>query len=306
MDDNNVTRIFIHLLGLQPPQNTAILIFIVFFIIYCLTICGNLLIITLVSYSKTLHTPMYFFLSQLSILDILLSTNILPNMIRSLLVKKLIIPFSHCLTQFYFFSAIEGSECLILTVMSYDRYVAICKPLHYVSVMSRQLCWIMVVTSWTFPLFIVLVFMLTLFKLQFSSSAIIDHFFCEMNTILEISSSDTTIIQLIEKFVGLIFIFNPFSVIIVSYIYIIVTISKMSSVSGRQKVFSTCSSHMTVVCIYYGSLICIYVLPNRGQLRNISKYLSLLYTVVTPMINPIIYSLRNKELKNSLRQLLKM
>ncbi|KAM9312091.1 olfactory receptor 5D18-like [Gastrophryne carolinensis] len=306
MDGDNVTNIFIHLLGFQPPQNTAVWIFLLFLMIYCVTVYWNLLIITLVSYSKTLHTPMYLFLSQLSLLDILLPTTILPNMLRSLLVKELIIPFSHCLIQFYFFGVMEASECLLLTVMSYDRYLAICKPLHYILVMSRQLCWIMVVTSWTCLLFIVLVFVLTMLKLQFSSSATIDHFFCEMYTILEISSSDTTIIQLTEKLVDVIIIFNPFSVIIVSYIYIIVTISKMSSVSGRQKVFSTCSSHMTIVCIYYGSLICIYVLPNRGQLRNISKYLSLLYTVVTPMINPIIYSLRNKELKNSLRQLLKM
>ncbi|KAM9312210.1 olfactory receptor 10A7-like [Gastrophryne carolinensis] len=301
MNENNVTKVFIHLLGLQPPRNVAVYVFLLFLIMYCMTICGNLLIITAVYYSKTLHSPMYFFLSHLSVLDIFLATTILPNMLHSLLVKELIMPLSHCFTQFYFFGVSEISECLLLTVMSYDRYLAICRPLHYVLVMSRQLSWVMVTTSWSLSIFVLSIFTLIISKLEFSGPAVIDHFFCDFLPILESSSTDTTLFQAIQKFVSIIFAITPFSVIIVSYIYIILTILKMSSISGRQKVFSTCSSHMTVVCIYYGTLICIYLVPKRGQLHKVSKFLSLLYTVVTPLMNPIIYSLRNEELKNAVR-----
>ncbi|KAM9312208.1 olfactory receptor 10A7-like [Gastrophryne carolinensis] len=220
-------------------------------------------------------------------------------MLHSLLVKELLISFPHCLTQFYFFSILEISECLLLTVMSYDRFVAICRPLHYILMMSRQFCWIMVIASWTLPSFVVLIYTFILTTLEYSGPTIIDHFFCEFLPILQISSTDTTMLQLTEKFMGIILGVIPFCVIVVSYIYIIVTIFKMSSVSGRQKLFSTCSSHMTVVCIYYGTLISIYVMPNKGHLHKITKYLSLIYTVVTPLINPIIYSLRNEDLKNT-------
>ncbi|KAM9312076.1 olfactory receptor 10A7-like [Gastrophryne carolinensis] len=268
---------------------------------YCMTVCGNLLIIMLVFFSKTLHNPMYFFISQLSILDIILATNILPNMLHSLLVKELIMPFSHCLTQLYFFGVTETSECLLLTVMSYDRYLAICRPLHYTLVMNLQVCRIMVIISWILPVFMVIIFILSISVLEFSGPTIIDHFFCDFYPILEISSTDTSMLQLTEKLMSIIFDITPFSVIIVSYIYIIITIFKMSSITGRQKVFSTCSSHMTVVSIYYGTLISIYLVPSKGQLSKMTKFLSLLYTVVTPLINPIIYSLRNEDLKNAAR-----
>ncbi|KAM9312070.1 olfactory receptor 1M1-like [Gastrophryne carolinensis] len=301
MDETNVTAISIHLLGLQPPQNIAIVFFLLFLLIYCITVCGNLLIITLVSYSRTLHTPMYFFLSQLSVVDLLLASNILPNMLHSLLVPNLVMPLSHCLTQLFFFGVSEGSECLLLTVMSYDRYLAICRPLHYTLKMTHQLCCIIVITNWTLPIFIILVETITISKLQFSGPTIIDHFFCDFYPMLKISTTDTTILHLIQKLLSFNFVVIPFSIIVVSYIYIIVAIFKMSSVSGRQKVFSTCSSRMTVVCLYFGSLIGIYLVPTSGHFHKISKYLSMLYTVVTPLLNPTIYSLRNEDLKNAVR-----
>ncbi|XP_073479883.1 olfactory receptor 11L1-like [Aquarana catesbeiana] len=298
MDELNVTRITtIHLLGFQTPQNIKYLVFFILLMIYCVSVCGNLLIITLVSYSKSLHSPMYFFLSQLSVSDILLITDILPNTLHTVLVEETIISFSGCIVQFYFFAVAGTLQCLLLTVMSYDRYLAICKPLHYTLIMNPRLCWIMIITSWTLIIFVVLINTFTIAMLQFCGPNIINHFFCDLNPILKISCSDTTIIQPVFTTLSAIFVVTPFFIIIISYVYIIITIFEIPSITGRQKVFSTCSSHLTVVFIYFGTLFCVYLVPRRGQLWNNSKFLSLFYTVVTPLMNPIIYSLRNKDFK---------
>ncbi|XP_040197776.1 olfactory receptor 11L1-like [Rana temporaria] len=247
---------------------------------------------------------MYFFLSQLSVLDILLVTDILPNIICTALTKKTAMSFSNCLAQFYFFVITESSECFLLTVMSWDRYLAICKPLHYPLKMNHQVCWILVILCWILSVFGALVFTVTISMLQFCGPDIIDHFFCDFNPILQLSCSDTTAAQFEGTFLSVLVIVIPFFIIIVSYAYIISTIFKIPSITGRQKVFSTCSSHLTVVCIYYGTLVCVYLIPNRGKTKDITKLISLLYTVVTPMINPLIYSLRNKELKKSVGKLI--
>ncbi|XP_073479890.1 olfactory receptor 5P55-like [Aquarana catesbeiana] len=304
MDQRNFTRITtIHLLGFQIPQSIMFLMFCIFLMLYCVTICGNLLIITLVFYSKSLHSPMYFFLSQLSVADILLVTDILPNMIRTVLVKRTIIPFSDCLAQFYFFCIVETSECLLLTVMSWDRYLAICKPLHYGTLkMKNQVCWMLVSLCWIVGILAVSISILTISKLQFCGPNIIDHFFCDFDPILQLSCSDTTTNRLEVTVLGFIFVILPFFTIFVSYSYIIVTILKIPSITGRQKVFSTCSSHLTVVSIYYGTLVCVYLVPSGGHTQTLNKLFSLMYTVVTPMINPIIYSLRNKDLKKAVRK----
>ncbi|XP_040197777.1 olfactory receptor 476-like [Rana temporaria] len=306
MDQSNVTRITtIRLLGFQIPQTITFLVFSIFLMIYCVTICGNLLIITLVSYSKSLHSPMYFFLSHLSVLDIILSSDILPNMISTVLVKNTTMSFSDCLTQFSVCVITECSECLLLTVMSWDRYLAICKPLHYASKMNYQVCWKLVILCWIIGLFLVFIYTLTMSNLQFCGPNIIDHFFCDFDPILQLSCSDTSIVRLELTILGVIVVIFPFFTIFVSYFYIIITIFKIPSITGRQKVFSTCSSHLTVVSIYYGTLVCVYLTPNRGQTQTLNKLLSLLYTVVTPMMNPIIYSLRNKDLKKAVKNVIK-
>ncbi|XP_077329799.1 olfactory receptor 11L1-like [Lithobates pipiens] len=306
MDQRNVTRITtILLLGFQIPQSITFFVFFLLLSLYCITICGNLLIITLVSYSRTLHSPMYFFLSHLSVLDILLVTDILPNMINTILIKKTVMPLSDCFAQFYFFVITESSECLLLTVMSWDRYLAICKPLHYTLKMNYKVCWILVILCWILSVFVALVYNVTISTLQFCGPDIIDHFFCDFDPILQLSCSDTTTAQFEVTILGVIFVVIPFFIIILSYAYIISTILKIPSITGRQKVFSTCSSHLTVVCIYYGTLVCVYLIPNRGQTRDITKLISLLYTVVTPMINPLIYSLRNQELKKVVGNLIR-
>ncbi|XP_072259131.1 olfactory receptor 11L1-like [Pyxicephalus adspersus] len=297
MEKKNVSSITtVHLLGFQTPHNITIFIFLLFIMIYCVTICGNVLIITLVSFSESLQSPMYFFLSQLSVTDILLSTDILPNMLH---VKETTISFSDCMSQFYFFCVLETSECLLLTLMCYDRYLAICKPLHYNVTMNTQFCWVMIITCWVFSFLLVLVLPLTISQLKFCGPNIVDHFFCDLYPILQLSCSDTTNILLQVTLLDFIFGVIPFFIIIVSYVYIIITIFKIPTVTGRQKVFSTCSSHFIVVGIYYGALISVYLVPSIGQTWNIGKFLSLMYTVVTPLVNPIIYNLRNKDLKKA-------
>ncbi|KAM9312223.1 olfactory receptor 10A7-like [Gastrophryne carolinensis] len=305
MDEKNVTSITtIHLLGFQFTQNITVFVFFSLLVISGVTICGNLLIITAVSYSKTLHCPMYFLLSQLSVLDILLVMDILPNMLHTVLSKETIISFFACIAQFYFFALSEILECLLLTVMSYDRYLAICKPLHYTLIMTHQVCWRMVFISWILGIFTALNDILAMVKLQFCGPNIIDHFFCDFYPILKLSCVDTSMVQLKVKSIGSICIVIPFCIIVVSYIYIIVTIFEIPSITGRKKAFSTCSSHLTIVSIFYGTLISVYLIPQREQLLCISKFLSLLYTVVTPLMNPIIYSLRNKDLKNAIGRII--
>ncbi|CAI9616776.1 unnamed protein product, partial [Staurois parvus] len=304
-DQRNVTRITtIHLVGLQIPQSITVLVFFLFLILYCVTICGNLLIITLVSYSNSLHSPMYFFLSQLSALDLMLSTDILPNMISTVLVNKTTMSFSGCLAQFSFCAITGCSECLLLTAMSWDRYLAICRPLHYTLKMNYQVCWMLVVLCWISGIFVVLINNLSISKLEFCGPNVIDHFFCDLDPIMQLSCSDTTIAHLEMTIMGAIILIFPFFTIFVSYSYIIVTILKIPSITDRQKVFSTCSSHLTVVSMFYGTLVCVYLTPRRGQTQTLNKLLSLLYTVITPMMNPIIYSLRNKDLKKAARRLI--
>nr|DBA29768.1 TPA: hypothetical protein GDO54_005828 [Pyxicephalus adspersus] len=247
------------LLGFKTPQNIKLFLFFFFLLIYCVAICGNLLIITLVFYSKSLYTPMYFFLTQLSLSDILLINDTLPGMLKTVLVKERVVSLSLCISQFYFFAVSLTVESLLLTAMSYDRYLAICKPFHYSSTMTYKLCWILIDISWTLSFLVVLIHTLSMSKLQFCGRNIIDHFFCDLATILDIPS-----------------------------------------IIGRQKAFSTCSSHLTVVSIYFGTLACVYLVPSKGPSWNISKYLSLLYTAATPLMNPIIYTLRNKTFKNVL------
>ncbi|KAM9312087.1 uncharacterized protein PAF06_009988 [Gastrophryne carolinensis] len=301
----NVTSLnTIILLGLQLPQNITSFIFCVLLLISGVTICGNFLIITVVSYSKTLHCPMFFLLSQLSVVDILLVIDISPTMLHTVLAEVAVISFSACITQLYIFGLSECVEMLLLTVMSYDRYLAICKPLHYTVIMTHQVCWRMVIISWSLGITLLLNDTLTILKLQFCGTNILDHYFCDIDPTLELSCTDTTMVKLEVKLIGAFFSVIPFSILIVSYIYIITTIFGIQSVTGRKKAFSTCSSHLTVVFIFYGTIICVYLVPHRGQLQNIAKFLSLLYTVVTPMMNPIIYSLRNNDLKNAIGKLI--
>ncbi|XP_075131660.1 olfactory receptor 11L1-like [Leptodactylus fuscus] len=290
------------LLGFQSLQSFKISFFLLLLLIYCVTLCGNLLIILVVSYSRSLHSPMYFFLTQLSLSDILLSTTIVPNLLHNLLHEGSSLSFIGCLTQFYFFSASESLECLLLAVMSYDRYQAICHPLHYTSVMDLTFCIKAVLVCWVMNCAMIVIISVSMSYLSFCGPNTIDHFFCDFDPILELSCSDMFLIKTESRILVVPLAICPFTVIMTSYVYIIMTILNIPSLSGRQKTFSTCSSHLTVVSLYYGSTICTYLFPTQ---KTIKKILSLLYTVVTPLLNPVIYSLSNREIKQVLQRKLK-
>ncbi|XP_069812842.1 olfactory receptor 10A7-like [Dendropsophus ebraccatus] len=301
LEKTNMTAVteFI-LLGFQVSQNIRILMFSLLIVIYWFTMFMNLLIITLVSTSKILHTPMYFFISQLSISDIFLSADIVPNLLHVLLYFRGSITFIVCMTEFYFFGALEASEGFLLAVMSYDRYVAICNPLYYSSFMTSAYCVILSIISWLAAFSIMFCLLIPMLMLNFCGPNIIDHFFCDTLPLLKLSCSNPYNVRLAASFLGIPFILIPIIFIIFSYTRIIVTILRISCSNGRQKAFSTCSSHLIVVSIFFGTIFSVYVVPTRGQSSTISKILSLLYTVFTPLINPIIYSLKNNDIKKAL------
>ncbi|XP_073479919.1 olfactory receptor 5P55-like [Aquarana catesbeiana] len=298
--ESNVTTIFF--VGFHNVNTFNLLLFTLFLIIYIVTICGNLLIIKLVTYSKTLQSPMYFFLTQLSVTDLILTTDIAPNMLNIVLNGQATISLSGCITQYYFFALAVTSECFLLTLMAYDRYLAICSPLHYVSIMNHALCNKLILVSWISSCSVAFILTLDLSQLQFCGPKVIDGFFCDFNPLMELSCSDVSVVQLEGTLLSIPVIIVPFLVIVISYMFIVLTISKVSSFSGRWKSFSTCSSHLTVVSMYYGTLIIMYVLPNEEHSQIITKTLALLYTVLIPCLNPFIYSLRNKDIKEAFRR----
>ncbi|XP_075200142.1 olfactory receptor-like protein I9 [Anomaloglossus baeobatrachus] len=294
------------LLGFHASKYIRVLQFSLFLSVFCGTICGNLLIIILVFTSKNLQTPMYIFISQLSIGDILLTTNIVPKLLQILLYNGGTITFTNCITQLYIFCVLEAFECLLLTVMSYDRYVAICNPLRYATIMTKTCCVRLVIISWAFGFSITLVASIRTAMLTFCGPNIIDHYFCDMNALLDIACSDTSIVHLEITLLGTPSVIIPIIIIIVSYAKIIAAIFRIPSNTGRQKAFSTCSSHLTVVSIFYWTLFSIYVFPTQEQTMNINKLQSLLFTVFTPFINPIIYSLRNNNIREAVKKILKL
>uniref|UniRef100_A0A8C5M6I6 Olfactory receptor n=1 Tax=Leptobrachium leishanense TaxID=445787 RepID=A0A8C5M6I6_9ANUR len=277
------------LLGFQVLYGSRIVLFTSFLVAYISTVTGNSLIIMLVSSSHRLHSPMYFFLSHLSLCDVILSSAIAPNLLHITVKNGRHMTVNGCITQLYFFSFSSVTECLLLTVMSYDRYAAICKPLHYQTIMSFTLCRGLVMSSWMLGSCLTLIVTVLLSQLDFCYSGDIDHFFCDIAPFVQLSCSDTTVIQLVVYIIA-----TPPAVIesifiISSYVCIFLAIHRISSTTGKQKAFSTCSSHLAVVCMYYGTLTAIYVAS--------SGIVSLVYTAVTPLLNPIIYTLRNQEIK---------
>ncbi|KAM3921555.1 olfactory receptor 5P55-like [Leptodactylus fuscus] len=296
----NQTEEFV-LLGFGKLNSLKYLVFNVFFMVYMATLLGNFLIMLLVLRSHTLHTPMYYFLLHLSFTDIVFTSNIAPTMLHAILHDVGKMSMKHCASQFYVSGVSTIAECYILTLMSFDRYLAICKPLHYSSIMDLDVCLRLVGGSWLSGLLIMLCASIMLFDRDFCGPKVIDHFMCDLTPLLKLSCSDTFSLQAVIFVLSIPIIVIPFGFIVVTYINIFITVLKIPSTSGRTKTFSTCSSHLTSVGTYYGTLTIIYVVPRRGHLLSVNKGLHLLYTVVTPLFNPIIYSLRNKDIKKAFK-----
>ncbi|XP_067391406.1 olfactory receptor 11L1-like [Emydura macquarii macquarii] len=290
------------ILGFGNLPHLQVPLFLLFLVIYTLTMAGNILIIVLVVTDQHLHSPMYFFLGNLSCLETCYSSTILPRMLASLLTGDRTISVTGCITQLYFFGSLAGTECSLLSVMSYDRYLAICKPLHYASLMNSRLCLELVAGLWIGGFLSVSIFIFMMSQLTFCGPNEIDHFFCDFSPIIKLSCSDTYIVEVTALISSSIFTLPPFLLTLASYVCIISTILRIPSTSGRQKTFSTCSSHLMVVTIFYGTLIIVYLVSESDALRDLNKVFSVFYGVLTPLVNPLIYSLRNKEVKEALRK----
>uniref|UniRef100_A0A8C3SWB0 Olfactory receptor n=1 Tax=Chelydra serpentina TaxID=8475 RepID=A0A8C3SWB0_CHESE len=290
------------LLGFGTLPELQILLFLLFLVIYIATMAGNILIVMLVLADQHLHTPMYFFLGNLSCLETCYISTILPRMLASLLTEDRTISFTGCLTQYYFFASLAGTECLLLSVMSYDRYLAIAKPLHYSVRMSGRSCFQLAGGSWIGGFLGSSITTLSTSQLTFCGHNAIDHFFCDLIPLVKLSCNDPQLMEMLAFTLSLIFLLVPFLLTLMSYICIIATVLKIPSSTGRQKAFSTCSSHLIVVTMYYGTLLIVYMFPTTKTLRDFKKVLSVVYTVLTPLVNPLIYSLRNKEVKEALRK----
>ncbi|XP_062994319.1 olfactory receptor 6B1-like [Elgaria multicarinata webbii] len=305
MEIKNQTEIaeFI-LLGFGDLQDLQIPLFLLFLLIYILTMAGNLLIVLLIVADRHLHTPMYFFLGNLSCLEVCYSSTILPRMLISFLTSNKVIFFRVCIMQYYFFASLAGTECYLLSVMSYDRYLAICRPLHYAALMNSKVCRNLVCGSWLNAFLCSAIVTLFMSQLTFCGPNIINHFFCDSFPIIKLSCSNTQLIFTLIVLLSSGFTLPPFVLTLTSYVCIISKILRISSLAGRQKTFSTCSSHLTVVTIFYGSLVIVYMLPELNGLIDLNKAFSLGYTIVTPLVNPLIYSLRNREVKEALRRFL--
>ncbi|XP_023057445.1 olfactory receptor 1L4 [Piliocolobus tephrosceles] len=291
------------LLGLSSNPQLQKPLFAIFLIMYLVTVVGNVLIILAIYSDPRLHTPMYFFLSNLSFMDICFATVIVPKMLVNFLSKTKVISYVGCLVQMYFFMAFANTDSYLLASMAIDRLVAICNPLHYDVVMNPRHCLLMLLGSCSISHLHSLFHVLLMSRLSFCASHVIKHFFCDTQPVLKLSCSDTSSSQMVVMTETLAVIVTPFLCIIFSYLRIIVTVLRIPSVAGKWKAFSTCGSHLTVVVLFYGSVIYVYFRPLSMYSVVKDRVATVMYTVVTPMLNPFIYSLRNKDMKGGLKKL---
>ncbi|XP_069465690.1 olfactory receptor 1G1-like [Ambystoma mexicanum] len=291
------------LLGLSEDPAQQLPLFILFFMLYSVAVLGNMLIITVIITDSQLHSPMYFFICNLSLVDICLTTVTIPKMLASILSGRRSISFNNCITQLYFFVAFLCIESYLLGVMAFDRYVAICNPFHYFQMMNKSGIALLGVGSWITGFLNSLLHTVMISSLSFCKQNLIQNFFCDIPAMLKLSCSDTSTNELLILTEATMMALVSILSIVISYVYIIATILRMPSKEGRRQAFSTCSSHLTVVSLYYGTILFTYIRPTSSYSLEKDKVVSVMYTVVTPMVNPFIYSLRNKQVKGAMRRL---
>lgn len=285
--------------GFPSLQSFSTLLFCVFLFIYLFAVTGNGIIFLLIILDQKLHSPMYFFVSNLSFLDMSSTTVTIPKMLAKFSVHNDEIAYVACFLQMYFFIGCQGVQCFLLTAMAYDRYIAICSPLHYHNIMVRQLYIILAMLSWIIGLVSPIATAILAFRLPFCGSNIIHHYYCDHPPIIQLACADTSLNVTIGSSLSAIVLVLSFSLIVTSYVHIIRSVLKIASSKGRKKTFSTCASHFVVVNMYFLPLIFMYVRPTASYSADIDSLVAMFYTVLTPMLNPVVYSLRNKDIKNA-------
>ncbi|XP_053120153.1 olfactory receptor 2J3-like [Hemicordylus capensis] len=292
------------LVGLPNHRKTQLLLFVMILIIYLLTIVGNLIIILLVQTDSRLHTPMYFFLTQLSGVEICYVTSTLPQMMVHLLAGNGTITFTHCAAQMYMILSMGSAECFLLGVMAYDRYLAICRPLLYAVAMNRWCQMELAVACWAGAFLCSVIYMGCTYCHPFCGPNHINHFICELPVVLKLACADTHLTEAIIFWEAAMILLGPLFVILTSYGLILSSVLKMRTTAGRQKVFTTCASHLLVVTVFYGTVGAVYMVPQSGTAPDHGKQISVFYIVITPLLNPIIYTLRNKDVHGAVTRLL--
>ncbi|XP_048954302.1 olfactory receptor-like protein OLF4 [Canis lupus dingo] len=300
-NDTQISEFF--LLGFSEEQEQQPLVFGLFLSMYLITVFGNLLLILAVSSDSHLHTPMYFFLANLSFVDICFTSTTIPKMLWNIQTQSKVITYAGCITQMYFFTLFAVLDVFLLSVMAYDRYVAICHPLNYMVFMNPLLCGLLVMASWIMCILNSLLQSLMMLRLSFCTHLHIPHFFCELNEMVQLACSDTFLNNLVMYFAAVLLGGGAFAGILYSYSKIVSSIRGISSAQGKYKAFSTCASHLSVVCLFYCTMLGVYLSSAAPQSSHASAIASVMYTVVTPMLNPFIYSLRNRDIKRALKRI---
>ncbi|XP_063788394.1 olfactory receptor 5AR1-like [Pseudophryne corroboree] len=304
MSLKNNTAIFeFILLGLSSEPRTQIILFYVFLPVYMVILIGNISIIILILSDVSLHTPMYFFLGNLSFLDICYSSSSVPRMLKDLLSVKKTISYAECATQMYFSLSLGVTECVLLVIMAFDRYVAICYPLHYTTIMSKMVCVRLAIGTWLCGFLLSISHVTLTLNVNLCNNNEINNFFCEVPEILSLGCENILIIEFIIFIAGVIVLMIPVTFIVISYSQIILCILKIKSSAGQRKAFSTCGSHILVVTMFYGSAMAAYMKPNSRSAAETDKFIAIFYVIFTPMLNPLIYSLRNNDVKSAFLKL---
>ncbi|XP_062974785.1 olfactory receptor 10V1-like [Elgaria multicarinata webbii] len=304
--ENHTRRTHFHFHPFSTLPEVQLLIFWAFLILYLLSLLGNSAVVLIVHTERSLHTPMYFFLANLAVLEIAYSCVIAPlTLVNLLSVRKVSISLAGCGTQMFFFIFLGGADCVLLSVMAYDRYVAICHPLRYTVLMSWRVCVSLVTGTLSMTCLFGIQLSILVLHLPFCGNNEINHFFCDFPAVMKLACSDTHVHQTTLFIISAVILTVPFSFVCISYTFIVTAILRIRSVAGRQRAFSTCSSHLMVVLLQYGCGSLIYLRPSSSYSSEEGRVVSVVYTFVTPVLNPLIYSMRNKELKNALSKILR-